>query len=766
MTKPNTEKVKIFEILPNKNQDEKGYQQIIIESEKKYASIYESIPLAITLLDMAGVIIYSNSQVEKLYGYKKSEYIGKSFTNFDLFSEHDKQSVYTNLKKLLNGEAPGPREVQLHAKNGTIIWIELHASIVKVKEKSLFQVISRNIHDRKKAEQALRESEQKYRNLIDSLSDIIGELDLKGNMTYISPQIFDILGYKPEELIGKPVFDYIHPKDVPLISENIKNAILTNKEFSIEFRLIHKDKNYVPISLRGSLITFKDRQKLVGVLRDITDRMEAENKLKESEEKYRNIINNITDIILETDMKGKIIYVSPQCADIMGYLPEELIGKLAFDYIYSEDLQKTAKGMMLAIKSQKMMALEYRIIHKNGSLIHISAKGRLVDLNGDYRLVAALRNITPQKETEQKLKESERKFRNITEQSLMGIVIVQDGQFKYANEAALNIIEYPIEELLEWPKNKFYIKLIHPEDLLLVENAKSYMSYRIITRKGRIKWIDHYTQTIKYKGKKATLLTFIDASDKKEAEKLIKEENQRLLELNKMRRDLITRASHELKTPLISVYGASQMLLNLYKDKLNNETHEFVEIIYRGAQRLKNLVDNLLDASRIESGKLILTFKNEDIIAVIKECVDDMRYLADQKALSVNLAIPEHYKFNIDKIRIEQVIMNLLSNAIKNTPSKGKISIEFIDNKNWIDISIRDTGIGLTRNEKKLLFKRFGKIERIVKQQEIDIEGSGLGLVISKEIAELHGGKILAESKGRNKGSSFTLRLFKDKNTM
>jgi len=105
----------------------------------------------------------------------------------------------------------------------------------------------------------------------------------------------------------------------------------------------------------------------------------------------------------------------------------------------------------------------------------------------------------------------------------------------------------------------------------------------------------------------------------------------------------------------------------------------------------------------------------------------------------------------------------LLSNAIKNTPSNGRVDLKFVENKDWVDISIRDTGIGLTENEKKMLFKRFGKIERMIQDQNIDIEGSGLGLVISKEITELHGGKILVKSKGRNQGSKFTLRLFKER---
>jgi len=764
MAKPNTEKGDIFDEYLSGKKKRKDYKQLILDSEKKYAPIYDSIPLAIVLVDMTGTIIYSNSQVENLYEYKKSEYIGKLFTNFVLFNDDDKKTVYKSLKKLLNGEIPGSEEVQLYTKSGNIIWIELHASIVKLQGITLFQVISRNINDRKKAEQDLIESENKYRNLIDNLSDIIGELDLKGNITYVSPQIFDILGFKSEEIIGKRVFDVIHPEDVSLVSKNIKTAIIYDKDFSIEFRAVHKNNNYVLISLKGSLITFKDKQSLVGVLRDISDKKEAEVKIRESEEKYRTIVNNITDIILETDLKGIITYISPQCFDIMGYLPEELIGKLAFKYVHSEDLQLVAERMRKAINSENLMSLEYRLIHKNGKIIPVSVRGRIYNLDGQNRIIGAFTDITAQKEVEQKLQESERKFRNITEQSLMGIAIVQDGQFKYANEAALNIIEYPIDEILKWPKNRMFIKLIHPEDLLLVENSDSYNSFRIVTKSGRIKWIDYYTKSIHYQGKRATLLTFIDVSDKKEAEKLIKEENKRLLELNKIRRDLITRASHELKTPLISVYGASQLLLDHFKDHISSEAHEFVELIHKGAQRLKNLIDNLLDASRIESGKLILNFNFEDIVAIIKECVDDMRYLADQKSLSINLDLPEEYLIKIDKIRIEQVITNILSNAIKNTPSKGRIDLKLVENKNWIDISIRDTGIGLTDSEQKIIFKRFGKIERTVQEEEIDIEGSGLGLVISKEITELHGGKILVESKGRNKGSKFTLRLFKEKN--
>ncbi len=130
--------------------------------------------------------------------------------------------------------------------------------------------------------------------------------------------------------------------------------------------------------------------------------------------------------------------------------------------------------------------------------------------------------------------------------------------------------------------------------------------------------------------------------------------------------------------------------------------------------------------------------------------------------LAITSDIPEELFFKVDKVRFSQAIINLISNAIKNTPMGGKIFISADETSDYIDIHVRDTGVGLTKKEKKMLFQKFGKIERYGKDLEVDIEGAGLGLYISKEIVELHGGQILVESKGRNEGANFTIRLFKN----
>jgi len=234
------------------------------------------------------------------------------------------------------------------------------------------------------------------------------------------------------------------------------------------------------------------------------------------------------------------------------------------------------------------------------------------------------------------------------------------------------------------------------------------------------------------------------------------------LELSKMREDIITRVSHELKTPITAMYGATQILLNQFREEMNTEILEFTEISHRGALRLKKLVDNLVDATKLQAGKLELNLQNENIVNSIKECIEEMSYLVNNRNLTLTFEPSNNIFLLIDKYRIQQVITNILSNAIKNTPKGGKINIVVFDKNKHIDILIKDTGVGLTVKEQELLFEKFGKIERYGMDLGVDIEGSGLGLYISKEIVDLHGGQILVESEGRHKGATFTIRLQKN----
>lgn len=251
-----------------------------------------------------------------------------------------------------------------------------------------------------------------------------------------------------------------------------------------------------------------------------------------------------------------------------------------------------------------------------------------------------------------------------------------------------------------------------------------------------------------------------EITKRKEAEKIIKEEFEKLKELEQIRKDLISRVSHEIKTPLMSIRGASELISEYHRAHMGKELLELIEMIQKGGRRLEHLVNNLLDISRIEYNKLLLNKKKENLSEIIKGISSEIKILIEGRGIELNLKIPESLYLEIDRIRIEQVIINLLTNAMKNTPKNGKIDVIVRKAGDMAEISVSDTGVGFTKKEMDRLFTRFGKIERYGSGLEyLNIQGSGLGLFISKEIIEFHGGKIWVISKGRHEGCTFTVKL-------
>jgi len=329
------------------------------------------------------------------------------------------------------------------------------------------------------------------------------------------------------------------------------------------------------------------------------------------------------------------------------------------------------------------------------------------------------------------------------------------------------LLGYSIEELIG--KEFRNLMAIQPDYLpMMLERFQRLLKGEILPpfdaqlykKKGDLVWINYQTSIVKIDDNILVQAILHDISERKRADLLVQEEIQKLKELDQIRKDLISRVSHELKTPLVSVCGASELLLELFDDKMTKESLELIKMIEKGGSRLKYLVDNLLDITRIEYNKFELMPELTNLSDIIKDCSSELMYLIKQRKLNIKLEFPEEIIINIDRIRIEHVILNLFSNAIKNTPPNGNISIKLYQKKNWIEISITDTGIGLTEEEMGIIFTRFGKIERYEEGIEfIDIQGSGLGLFISKEIVDLHGGTIRAESEGRGKGSTFIVKL-------
>jgi signal transduction histidine kinase len=270
------------------------------------------------------------------------------------------------------------------------------------------------------------------------------------------------------------------------------------------------------------------------------------------------------------------------------------------------------------------------------------------------------------------------------------------------------------------------------------------------------KFLSTFKKTTVMKGNLANLEDhLVDKTMKLEFEQNLTQLNTRLQQINKLKTELLYRVSHELKTPLISVKGYTNLILTGYKGKLDKEMIPYLEGIMEGSERLEKLINELLESTRLEENKTKLNIREGDLTSLVKHTLEQLNDAIKMRNHSIILNLNDRILTKFDKEKIQKIVSNLLVNAIKYTPKKGQIEINSDIVNNEVIISIKDNGIGLTSEEQNQLFKQFGKIERYGKGLDVDIDGVGFGLHISRKIIELHNGKIWVESEGKNKGSTF-----------
>jgi PAS domain S-box-containing protein len=504
---------------------------------------------------------------------------------------------------------------------------------------------------------------------------------------------------------------------------------------------------------------------IVAVYDDVTDKKKAEIRLKESEQKFRHIINDLDVGYFKVKISGEIILHNPAFKQFLG-IPENyhIIGKNVRQFWINPDERKEYIERLNIYGSVKNFQITARKM--NGERIFIQNSSHLIrnEKNGQGFIEGTFSDITDQILMEEKLKASEEKFRTVFEQSLIGLSIMKDFKVTYFNKANSYILGYDIEEIKDWKLREF-IRIIHPDDSNKVlkrikenfQNKNYPLKYqtRIITKSGEIKWVEVFAKFIGKKDENKVLNMVIDITDKKRAE-------QQLIKLNKLKSDLLSRTSHELKTPLVAMKGFVDLLLELYSEQLNEEMRSIVNEIQKGANRLENLIKDILKTSELNSDEVILEKQKVDLKKLIRETIDDLKILIETREHTIDYKLGGNLIIKLDKNKIKEVIDNLMSNAIKYTPKGGRIVINSEEKKDKILISISDNGIGLTKRDKENLFKQFGKIEKYGKGWDIDTEGTGLGLYISKQIIELHGGNIWATSNGVNQGSTFFFTLPKN----
>ncbi|MBY9014320.1 MAG: PAS domain S-box protein [Candidatus Lokiarchaeota archaeon] len=738
----------------------------LINREKRFQDFVNLLPLVVFETDALGNLSSVNEKGFEIFGYSPED-IENGVNSLQLIIPPDRRKALRNTATNLIEEDISGVEYLAQKKNGDIFPVLVYTHPIIYDEKPIgFRGILIDITERKNREIKLKESEEKYRILSENSDDLISLYDEKFRMTYINAESHSrVLGYPAKKFLKASFKNIIAHKDDVITLINIIKKGIKEGSYRGQIRFKHQEGYYLWFQLTAKFFSVEsENRKLLVIARDITDIKQFEENLRESEEKYRFLTENSDDLITLYNDKIVADYINTEThSRVLGYPPEKFLKKSFKGKItHKDDIIPYLESFKEGSKSGNYLT-QVRFKHKEGYYLWFQIYAKFFnDILNKRKLLVVARNITDIKQAEKNLKESEEKFRIIAEQAFMGIMIMQDDKLKYVNSALLDIFGFSSKDTEGWTKEDI-TRLVHPEDLDFLRvyrrnlkegvlGIKNYNSYRVFTKNGKLKWIDQFSKNIIFKGESAELITIIDVTEKKEAE-------EELIKLNNLKSELFVRTSHELKTPLVSIKGFSDLLLTVHKSKLDDYSISKITAIKNGADRLQKLIGDILKAAELESGytKIKLNFDNLSQLIIV--CIREVQGFADLRNHELEINIQQKLIANFEQEQIHKVISNLLHNAIKYTPPDGKIEIRSEIRDNLIITSVKDNGIGFTSEEKEMIFKQFGKIERYGQNLEVVPDGTGLGLFISKKIIELHGGEIWAESEGRNQGSTFYFTL-------
>ena len=734
----------------------------------KYKDLFEHSLDLIYINDLNGNFLDANEITLQTLGFKREEIPKLSF--IDLLDKEGLKKAYQVTKEIKEkGKQSFRSEYRIKTKNGKDLYVETFGIPLRYEGK-IYAIlgIGKDITELRETELKLKESENVFKTLfkegpipayiwkyVDNDFVLIDFNNAADKFAYGVLKSF--IGKKASEMYSDRL-DIIDD-----LTKCMQTRARVSKQMDYLFQY-SKENKFLSVNY-----DFLNPDLIIVRTEDITERRKAENKLKESELKFRNMIYNLDVGFYQVTLDGRMINHNPAHNRILNYdISENLIGKNVADFWqnpeqrdqYVEQLMedKYAKNYMCPALTKDGKKI---VVQLNSHLMYDS-KGTPIGVEGTFI------DITEKYELEKKLRESESKYRNLYENTPFSIILINSkGVILDLNPTTENMFGFTKNEVIG--KKFMDFPVIHPEFLPTIVNLfKRFfkgerlhrLDIKMYKNDGTVFWTNLQAALVNLSGEFFIQVILSDITPRKEAEFLIEQELKKLKELDQIRKNLISRVSHELKTPLVSVNGGCELLLTVYNAQLNTEEREIIELIEKGGKRLKYLVESLTDISRIEFEKFQLLKKDQNLSEIIRDITNELVYSIKKRKLNLSLKLPANITLSLDRIRIEQVIMNLLTNAIKNTSPNGEISISVTKNDDYAIIEVKDTGIGLTKNEMEFLFTRFGKIERYGEGFEyIDIQGSGLGLYISKEIVDLHEGVIQAESEGRNKGSKFIVKL-------
>jgi PAS domain S-box-containing protein len=748
-------------------------------SESRFNKLVEQSNDAIVCVAKDGIVRFANPAAEVMLGRQSSDLQGELFGLPIVIGEVTELDVFPQGHK-------------------TPILAEMRLIETEWQDEAVYIVSLRDVSDQARVEEALRRSRA-----------MIFVLNEQGRFLYVDSAAESIMGYTREELLNTTLQNLLLPDrysfDLPVILQ----SLLHNEPVSArhQCKIMTQNGEGIWLEVTMSQVLFKQNVSFLGTAFDVTPHKQIEEALQRSQERYRAVVENQTELICRFLPDGRLTFVNQAYARYYGISREQLLGQNFYSFIPQEDRRDIQAHFASFSWDHPMATMELRTLNVDGEVRWQQWTDRAIfDEQGNlFEFQSVGRDITERVQAEEA-------YRLLVEHSLQGLSIQQQQQgFVFVNPMVSTITGYAAEELLAMSPEQIEM-LVHPDDRLCLHTyyhdqyagraVPSRYEYRIIRKDKQVRWIEASVVLINYQGKPAIQSAFIDITERKHAEDMqrkahdelearVAERTTELAEANRSlqaeiterkqtekelqqaryaaeaaaraKSDFLANMSHEMRTPLNAVIGMSTLLLDT---PLTEDQRDFVETARTSGQALLALINNVLDFSKIEAGKSDLDYQPFDLRHCIEESLDLIAASAAEKQLVLAYMIDDETPPMLmgDMVRLRQILVNLLSNAVKFT-EQGEIVVtarlreaasyrEQTSNNHLneqdlqhypqeIHIAVRDSGIGISQEQQGYLFQTFSQLDTSPTRK---YGGTGLGLAISKRLAEMMGGTMWVES--------------------
>ncbi len=593
--------------------------------------------------------------------------------------------------------------------------------------------------------------------------DLLSVFRQGGRLGVTNPAWETVLGWDPGRLESQRFNDFVHPDDVARTNEEsdiVWNGI-DDTRVGFQNRLRRRDGSYCWIEWTSR----RQGDLIYSTGRDVTVRNEYLARLDASVEMTSAIFSAAADLIVIVDRDLKIADSSPRGQNFFGYPDERTSGADVFTIVHPDDRSNVEAALTKVFESgqQEVVTVQYRGHHADGHWMTIEARGQsLHSSNGvPTHAVFISRDVTDAVASESALERSFNKTKAILDAAPDSIIVInRDLMVMEASPGTEMIYGYPKSERM----GRSSLTIMHPDDKEFVTNelerlfardSDELISYRFRAQHVDRRWLIIETRARLLRDHESdeprAVLVSRDISKSVAVEKALEIAKEEAERANAAKSEFMSRMSHELRTPLNSVLGFAQIL---QMELQSSDDLELVDHVYKSGQHLLTLINEVLDISRIESGNIGLTVESVNLYDLVSECLDIIGPQANDRSVGIGYSDTFDFLVRADHLRLKQVVLNLLSNAIKYNRPHGSVTLHCQARSGYVRFAVSDTGHGIAPELRERLFTAFDRLDA----ESRGIEGTGLGLTLSKSLIEAMGGTLGFESVVDD-GSTFWFEL-------